>query len=614
MEKRKKIRGFKKTIGKFVVALGLSALILGLVQGRSYAKGEKYTITNVRCPDGTIAQIKEISSSKTFYVDDGTIAIVQGYLSGNKNEKQYYAYIMDDKGVYREGEISGEYLGDSKKTITGSELSKYDIYQIRPEKGARIREKETTSSEILGAVGYGDYVLARDDEISTSEFDGEWQKVIAIDGEQQVETGYMREDLLKKVKDLSEVNFSQEVNEGNIKMIVDTSGDGGIDLNVRSEPGGPEIIGGIPNGSVVEVIGEIVTVRGLDRVEVRYISDKGNIIEGWVSAKYLRELGEVSKDNIEKISRNDLEDISLNAEGTAPGIDVSGTSGKQLKKLLERGVPNKVTTKDYTSGIDISNRAGEINFVYIKLGASGYGKGKLNIIKSYDNYIEQIKVCEEKGIPYGFYYYSTAITKDEADQEVQHIKKVIDELKSKYGLKYNILPLALDIETKPKNKERQFDASIEQVSKAKAHWINKAQKLGISQKINVYISKRAFYPESGERIIDIEVFKNALNNPEKVSIWLGSSMTSKGKDPKNLDKYIEYLNKYGFEVVARQIVLDVDGGYDINIYDANELQELIDENNLGTLRGNNWSVESNISDCFTNESTSSGYEDWEYDL
>lgn len=605
MAKRKKIRGFKKTIGKFVVALGLSALILGLVQGRSYAKSEKYTITNVRCSDGTIAQIKEISSSNTFYVEDGTIAIVQGYLSGNKNEKQYYAYIMDDKGVYREGKISGEYLGDSKKTITGSELSKYDIYQIRPEKGARIRAEKTTDSEIIGAVGYGDYVLARDGKI-TPEFDGEWQPVIAI-YEGDVKTGYMREDLLEKVQDLSEVNFSQEVNEGKIKMIVDTSEDGGINLNVRSEPGGPEVIGGIPNGSVVEVIGEIVTVRGLDRVEVRYISDKGNIIEGWVSAKYLRELGEVSKDNIEQISRNAMEDILLT------GIDVSGTSGKQLKKLLERGVPNKVTTKDYTSGIDISNRAGEINFVYIKLGASGYGKGKLNIIESYDNYIEQIKVCEEKGIPYGFYYYSTAITKDEADQEVQHIKKVIDELKSKYGLKYNILPLALDIETQPKN-ERQFDASIEQVSKAKSHWINKAQKLGISQKINVYISKRAFYPESGERIIDIEVFKNALNNPEKVAIWLGSSLTSKGKDPKNLDKYIEYLNKYGFEVVARQILLDVDGGYDINIYDANELQELIDENNLGTLRGDNWSVERNISGCPISEFTSSGYEDREYDV
>ena len=56
---------------------------------------------------------------------------------------------------------------------------------------------------------------------------------------------------------------------------------------------------------------------------------------------------------------------------------------------------------------------------------------------------DQVKKCEELGIPYGFYYYSTSTTKSEANIEYENI---IEEFEDLGDLKYNLLPFAIDVE------------------------------------------------------------------------------------------------------------------------------------------------------------------------
>ena len=69
--------------------------------------------------------------------------------------------------------------------------------------------------------------------------------------------------------------------------------------------------------------------------------------------------------------------------------------------------------------------------------------------------------------------------------------------------------------------------------------------------------------------------------------------------------YVVSVPKSGFVVTKVQEVF----------YHAEKnLQQKIKESNLGTLSQNNWSMQNNMGDGITNEATSSGCEEWGYDL
>lgn len=82
----------------------------------------------------------------------------------------------------------------------------------------------------------------------------------------------------------------------------------------------------------------------------------------------------------------------------------------------------------------------KISYVYIRAGGRGYGeKGNFYTDEHYSMYVE---ACEYLNVPYGFYFLDEALNSKEIDEEVDFIKKFLEENKGKNC----VLPVALDIE------------------------------------------------------------------------------------------------------------------------------------------------------------------------
>lgn len=89
-------------------------------------------------------------------------------------------------------------------------------------------------------------------------------------------------------------------------------------------------------------------------------------------------------------------------------------------------------------GIDVSKYQGDIDwkavaadgveFAIIRLGYRGYGTGEIQIDETFE---KNIKAASDAGITVGVYFFSQAVTKDEAKEEA---KTVIDNIK-KYKIK-----------------------------------------------------------------------------------------------------------------------------------------------------------------------------------
>lgn len=98
--------------------------------------------------------------------------------------------------------------------------------------------------------------------------------------------------------------------------------------------------------------------------------------------------------------------------------------------------------QDYIDFVKVK-RAG-IDFVMIRVGARGYGTGQL-IVDDYFN--ENIKRATDAGLDVGVYFYSQAITKEEAVEEANLVLENLGE----YSISY---PVAFDMELVPNDTAR----------------------------------------------------------------------------------------------------------------------------------------------------------------
>ena len=168
---------------------------------------------------------------------------------------------------------------------------------------------------------------------------------------------------------------------------------------------------------------------------------------GYVALKFL-------KDKIKKEDSYNSDLLTIDfIDGTRKGylgVDINNTIDPNKFSTL---LTNEYEYKFNTGGYKI-NESDEIvvkqkpDFVYLKLGATGTGtefsfstKNEVMI----DNVSKNAKLCEKNNVPYGYYYYSQATTENEIEQEVAHIKKLLNRA----GIsKYGVLSLVIDFEDK----------------------------------------------------------------------------------------------------------------------------------------------------------------------
>ena len=527
---------------------------------------QTYSIVEVSSNQNKEAVINALGN--TYRLAESSFALVQGKIQDGEN----FVYAFDRSGNILEGTVDGEFLTEIL-VMSEQELSKYEIiYQVMLEQGASVRTSASAGIDNVSyTANYGDYVLG------TTTSDNEWVRVLGTNGE-DVFQGYIDEqdlELVSSISDKEQLSFY-----GENARTVNTSEADYNDLNLRMSPDmGKNVITKIPHGSVVCIIGETVTNDSRKWTEVEYIDTAGTRLKGWVATEYLKEF-----ELEEQVKTENIHNIEINASGNVTGIDISGMSPEYLRELLQKGIPESVTTEAYGK-TDVTQMAGNINFVFIKLGNSGYGKGEL-IIPDYSGYEEQVKVCEELGVPYGFYYYSTSINEKEAKKEADYIIQAIEELRENYDLKYNIMPPVVDVELKGK-KDRQYGKDV---SDAKAHIIKRIQEEGISEDVLIYAPGRVMDPEDSDRLINLDRIKEKISNPDSLAVWLCAPTKSNGENTSRTQKYYDLIEKqFVVNVVKRQRALDATAGsgkgYD-KLMDVNNMKiryytKLLEKNQRG---------------------------------
>lgn len=122
--------------------------------------------------------------------------------------------------------------------------------------------------------------------------------------------------------------------------------------------------------------------------------------------------------------------------------------------------------QDYIDFVKVK-KAG-INFVMIRVGARGYGTGQL-IVDEY--FSENIKRATDAGLDVGVYFYSQAITEEEAVEEANLVLENLGEYKISY-------PVAYDMELVPNDSARTDDLSRSERTKITKAFLDTIEKAG----------------------------------------------------------------------------------------------------------------------------------------
>jgi hypothetical protein len=252
------------------------------------------------------------------------------------------------------------------------------------------------------------------------------------------------------------------------------------------------------------------------------------------------------------------------------GIDVNKGETYLLEEILMSN--NRINNSTTIEGdkYDTTIVSGRIGYVYIKIGSSSYSVEKDFQIIDNVLYTSYAEVCDKYKIPYGFYYYSTAITEEEADKEYDAIVKRLDSLTTK---KYNVLPLTIDVELADNLKmDRQYGKNVTGV---KAYLANKLyEKYG---KTVLYTSGKTASTLSENKILDLVEYRNATKE-KALNVWLPTARLMSGEMGKVTKTYYEDILSQS-DTLFQQTHLDLSDkngfDYDIDIMSKTVFNKLV---------------------------------------
>lgn len=196
------------------------------------------------------------------------------------------------------------------------------------------------------------------------------------------------------------------------------------------------------------------------------------------------------------------------------------------------------------TGIDVSEHQGYINwnavaddgisFAFIRVGNRGLTSGNL----SQDDYFEyNAKAADQAGIKVGAYFYSQAMTEEEAREEADF---VIERLRGR-NITY---PVAYDHERLADNPGRADDLSPEQMTKNAAAFCARIQEAGYTPMIYGSLKDLLRYNLPDLARYNIWLAQYNVNAPtfnQYFSIWQYSNTGSVAGVDGNVDMNIQFL-------------------------------------------------------------------------
>ena len=440
---------------------------------------------------------------------------------------------VNEENQYEQGFIRSDLL----KQMSFEENKDENTSEVKEEASAEKRERRIVDtsrddnvdlklrsdtvidkSNIISKIPNGSIVYVVGDTVKNN--DHTWTEIEYEDKDGNINRGWVVSSYLKEDK---------------IVKVVDTTSDNYHDLNLRQKPGlQGKIIATIKHGAQLELSSDdIENLKQADNRDwVKVTLPDGTT--GYVSYSFLRDktYTENVKDEekFEKLAKDQeeaIEDVknsfTQNSYGKVTGIDISSATPEELRKLLrDSKVPSHINEKN-TEDLE-----GNINYVYIKLGASSFGKNNPFKVLMSDRYVEQAKVCEEFGIPFGFYYYSTSVNEEEANKEAKYIEEALDSVKD---MKYNILPFAVDVELANNDRQAGIDTT-----EAKAKLANLLEK--DTGKTIVYTAYRAAL--SGEKIFDLNRYNDMLKSGP-ANVWASTFRNNDGTLTSSHQAFCNYV-------------------------------------------------------------------------
>ena len=496
------------------------------------------------------------TSSKIGTVKEGEYVIGGDRVVSKDNDFMWVPVIyIDEEGNLAKAYMCQDYLEmvDEISLVDESRVAKTMKVNTERHNGVDLHLRSETvidDSTIVTNIPNGS-IVTKLPEADKNDGSYKWSKIEYIDPDGNTYEGWVVNGFLEDVE--------------LIKMRVDTSKDGKINLNVRKEPSiSSKKVASIEHDTKIEIPQDYIDQRvhedesGRDWVRIE-LSDGTH---GYVDYSYLQREKAKDEKSIEAegvISQDELEDIfdrmSVRSTGNVVGIDTTSYTPDKLRDVLKSkdAIPSTV----YYWGedeYDTGDLAGKVDYVMIRVGARGWGEAG-NMVDCGDDYKKYAEVCEECKVPYGFYYYSTALTKEEADQEIEYCKRAINSLDSR---KYNLLPLTADFETHIERKNGEIVAQSRlighDVTEVASYWANTAEKdFG---KIMIYTSARNMTPENYEYIINLqELNKQVLSGKPK--FWIAGLRYPDDYTQIQGHEYLDPLRD-DMALVMTQTILDSD--------------------------------------------------------
>lgn len=526
------------------------------------------------------------------------------------------------KVIYYDGdELKSGYMADDYLVNADLDKAKGEHYTVTTDGiGLKVRDNPSFDGEVIDNIEDGTRVLRVPNHMYITDESCDWA-YIAYEEDGEVRFGYSAAKFRNNGREHEYLTFTEEIREDEdlyiSPVVVNTDRDKGIDLNLRSESNlDSEIVAKIENKSTIytskeqiESIEEIEPDQNnLKWIKVKLISGE----EGYVATDYL-ELDQYINENEQENENDNNTNITNNTN-----VEYSNEGYSRVTLDVDNGTPGYFGI-DTNMGISVGqfsdiingkyefnniglSSTGNINkpaFVYIKLGATGFGEdysfvNENNDIESY------IRECENAKIPYGFYYFGHSYDVNERGHiayqpntsltEVERIERLMNAIDYK-ELNYNILPFAYDVEEVNGGRLlNHVDSTKTNTTDAINQTMNQLRDdLGVE--VILYTSKNTF-----NSIIDI----NRLESQNKDNMWLG-------------DYYPDYKNgmvnnigqaNYDNSKIRQVAIPECTGGaalpitVDINFMEENYYNNLVNER-LGRDIDNN--EEHDFLDIFDND-------------
>lgn len=182
-------------------------------------------------------------------------------------------------------------------------------------------------------------------------------------------------------------------------------------------------------------------------------------------------------------------------------LDNNGfTADSNLKYYSENGKPAS------TEGIDVSSYSGDIDwkkvkesgidFAMIRVGGRGYGEN--GEMYTDERALEYINGAKAEGIKVGAYFFSQAISTEEAIEEADYVKTVLGDIKLDY-------PVAYDWEIIKDDDARTDNVSANQATECARAFCDRVKELGYTP-ILYSPSRELYFKYDLSRLADIDIW------------------------------------------------------------------------------------------------------------